>query len=143
MSVTRRKKRIECFRVKVPAVTRVSSIPNAHQGAHGYFEVRPSDVAAKSGLLFVDVRDEEELLGSDGHIHGVTHVGKSALYELVMNHPLDGAPIVLVCQNGRRSAQLATDLVKEFPDRRIHVLVGGMQRWIAEERPIARTKTYV
>jgi len=82
--------------------------------AQGYYEARPGDVAGRSHLVLVDVREESELLEELGHIHGVRHV------------PL---------------AKLATSLVaRGFVE--VYSVSGGMIRWNAEERPVARTRTW-
>ena len=124
-------------------MTNGKSIQGAHRTANGYYEVRPSDLLAQSDALVVDIRDEAELLSAQGHIHGVRHLSVEALPAWLASHASTHAPVVLVCENGRRSATTATALAKEFPERAVCVLVGGMTRWLAEDRPVARTKTYV
>lgn len=120
-----------------------SNIPNAHATSHGYFEVRPSDIAGRTDILLIDVREESDLLGPDGHIHGVKHIPLKDVRAFVERRNEKSSPVVLVCQNGRASATLATSLARDFPQQQVVVLVGGMTRWLAEERPVARTKTYL
>ncbi len=115
-------------------------IHEAHKHKLGYFEVRPSDVAARNDVQFVDVRDEKELL-SVGHIHGVRHVPMARVLDGSLPLQRDAA-VVLVCDNGRKSASCATALVRDHGFAEVYHLVGGMVRWAAEERPIARVRTY-
>ena len=96
----------------------------------------------RNDLLIVDVRDEVELTGSLGHIHGVTHLPASELMRNGLAFLSADTPIVLVCGNGRSSATCATNLVREHGFKEVYHLVGGMVRWGAEERPIARARTW-
>lgn len=117
-------------------------IPVAPKHRQGFYEARPGDVAGRDDLLLVDVRDEPELTGDYGHIHGVVHrPWRRVLSEGLPDQPLD-RPIVLVCDNGFRSRQCAAHLASRGYVEVYH-LVGGMLRWTAEERPIARVPTWV
>ena len=90
----------------------------------------------------MDVRDEADLLGDFGHIHGVAHLPARR----VMNEGLPGVsadtPVVLVCSNGRTSQTCCKRLVEEHGYEEVYHLVGGMVRWTAEERPVARVQTW-
>jgi rhodanese-related sulfurtransferase len=109
--------------------------------------VRPGDVAGRDDVLLVDVREEQELLGELGHVHGVLHVPLGRLLT-------DGLPprvgemditndttIALLCRSGRRSAQAASSL-KQRGFTKVYNVVGGMVRWNAEGRPVARVRTW-
>jgi rhodanese-related sulfurtransferase len=48
----------------------------------------------------------------------------------------------VVCNNGRQSAKCAEALVQRHGFAEVYLLVGGMLRWVAEARPIARKPTY-
>ena len=51
------------------------------------------------------------------------------------------AQVVCICKAGGRSAKAATSLVaRGF--REVYSMSGGMIRWNAEERPVARTRTW-
>ena len=114
-------------------------IAGAPKHPRGFYEARPGDVAGRDDLLLVDVRQEaSDLLGDMGHIHGVTHLPREVVTEI--DHPID-APVVVVCNNGRTSRRAAVDLVAAGFQEVYH-LVGGMLRWTAEERPIARVQTW-
>lgn len=117
-------------------------IAEAPQHRLGYLQARPGDVAGRDDLLIVDVRSEEELTDDFGHIHGVAHwPAHRLLAEGLPGVPSD-RPVVVVCQNGRLSQTCATRLVQEHGFREVYHLVGGMLRWTAEERPVARVPTW-
>jgi rhodanese-related sulfurtransferase len=122
-------------------------IPGASRTATGLLEARPGDVAGRDDVLLVDVREEDELLGELGHVHGVLHVPLARLLA-------DGLPgrvgemditndtaVALVCRSGRRSAQAAASLGARGY-REVYNVVGGMVRWTAEGWPVARVRTW-
>lgn len=116
-------------------------ITEAPQHRDGYFQARPGDVIVRHDLLIIDVREEKELLDGWGHIHGVTHRASDAVKaEGLPGVSLDRA-VVLVCDNGHRSMGCCKALVG-FGFTEVYHLVGGMLRWTAEERPVARVKTW-
>ncbi|MBK8171551.1 MAG: rhodanese-like domain-containing protein [Sandaracinaceae bacterium] len=117
-------------------------IASAHRTASDYYEVRPLDVAQRSDLYLVDVRDEAELLGELGHIHNVHHVEAAAVLSGALGILPAETPLLILCRNGRTSAQCATFLARAGGFREVYLLVGGMVRWVGEERPVARTRTY-
>lgn len=95
----------------------------------------------RDDLLFVDVRSEDELSDDWGHIHGVRSVPMGRLMEAGLPTVKKDTPVVLVCQNGRQSRTCAIHL-KDLGFKEVYHLVGGMVRWNAEERPIARRPTW-
>ena len=106
--------------------------------SRGFYEARPGDVIPRSDLFVVDVRREEDLLGDLGHIHQVRHLPLGRIDALDV--PLE-TPIVVVCGNGFESRKAAVTLVERgFSE--VYLLVGGMLRWNAEERPVARKATW-
>ena len=108
----------------------------------GYLQARPGDVIGRTDLFLVDVRDERELTDDFGHIHGVVHVPMDRVLEEGLPALSKDTPVVLVCDNGRRSARVAKHLVRERGFDEVYHLVGGMLRWTAEERPVARVPTW-
>lgn len=127
--------------VRAPAhpIPRIAAAPR-HRA--GYYQVRPGDVIVRSDLLLIDVRPEQDLLGDTGHIHQVTHAPASPhLQQALSSLPRD-TPLVFVCGNGRTSARCAAETVREGGFQEIYHLVGGMVRWLAEERPVARVPTW-
>lgn len=117
-------------------------IPEAPLHRLGHWQARPGDVIGRSDLLFVDVRPEEDLLGDLGHIHGVRRVDASTLRVRGLPGVPPETPVVLVCANGHASLDCAASLVREHGFHEVYHLVGGMVRWLAEERPVARVPTW-
>jgi len=120
---------------------RPPAIEGAPRSRRGYLEARPIDLLGKN-LLVVDIRPEVDLCGDFGHIRGALHLSAEAIEgEGLRGIPPD-APVVLVCNNGRKSADAAETLVERHRYHEVYVLVGGMVRWCAEERPVAHEKTW-
>jgi rhodanese-related sulfurtransferase len=118
-------------------------IPDAPLCDAGYRQVRPLDVVAESGLVLVDVREaESDLLGDLGHVHGVRHVPAERLLASGVTGVTRDAPVVVICSDGRLSQRCATELVATHGYTEVYHLVGGMLRWNAEDRPIARQRTW-
>lgn len=90
----------------------------------------------------VDVRPLEDLCGDFGHIHGVAHRSLDDLERAGLPgvHPREA--VVVVCGNGHMSRRGAVALVQRHGFREVYHLVGGMLRWTAEERPVARVPTW-
>ena len=122
-----------------PPVPRLREAPRTRDG---FYEVRPGDVVGRDDLTIVDVRAIEDLLGDFGHIHRVVHVPADAVRELGLSGLSKRKPIVLVCANGRESRECARALVERHDFREVYHLVGGMVRWLAEARPVARSPTW-
>ena len=109
--------------------------------AQGFYEARPGDVAGHAHVVLIDVREECELLDALGHIHGVRHVPLAQLLADGLPGVDVSAQIVCICDAGRRSARAAASLVaRGFVE--VYSVSGGMIRWSAEERPVARTRTW-
>jgi rhodanese-related sulfurtransferase len=108
----------------------------------GYLQARPGDVVG-ADLLIIDVRPEPDLLDDFGHIHGVRNVESERILEEGLPQVPKETPLALVCSNGRTSAACAVALVQEHGFEEVYHLVGGMVRWTAEERPVARVRTWV
>ena len=117
-------------------------IAEAPQHRLGFLEARPGDVIGRTDLLVVDVRPESDLMDDFGHIHGVTHVPSEVLLARGLPEVAPDTPLVVVCQNGRVSRTCAARLVADHGFAEVYHLVGGMVRWTAEERPVARVRTW-
>lgn len=117
-------------------------IPEAPLHRLGFYEARPLDVVDRDDLLIVDVRPEEDLLGSMGHIHGVKHVPLTEVLRAGLPEIAADAAVVVVCGNGRESRRGAAHLATERGFAEVYHLVGGMLRWTAEDRPVARVRTW-
>lgn len=97
--------------------------------ADGVRPAVPSDYVARQGrgLRVVDIRDAASLLGPLGHVPGTDWVplaDAGTLHSQVGPHE----PLVLVCEDGRRSLALAGWL-EEAGLRMVAALEGGMQAW--------------
>ncbi|RLB55250.1 MAG: rhodanese-like domain-containing protein [Deltaproteobacteria bacterium] len=115
----------------------------AHSMPEGYAQVRPGDVARRDDVLFVDVRPEErDLLGDIGHIHGVHHAPVPVLLDGGLGGLPPETPLVVVCNDGRESREAAIALAQKQGFTEVYHLVGGMVRWSAEGRPVARARTF-
>lgn len=108
----------------------------------GFYEARPLDVVDRRDLLVVDVRHEDDLLGTLGHIHGARHVPMKRLLAEGLPELAPTDPVVVVCGNGRESRRCAEYLVQERGFSEVYHLVGGMIRWNAEDRPVAKVRTW-
>lgn len=109
--------------------------------SHGFYEARPGDIAERSHLVLIDVREESELLEPLGHVHGVRHVPLAQVLAEGLPDVDSSAQIVCICDTGKRSARAASSLVaRGFVE--VYAVSGGMIRWNAEERPVARTRTW-
>jgi rhodanese-related sulfurtransferase len=118
-------------------------IPGAPQHRLGFLQARPGDVAGREGLTVIDVRSDRELEADGlGHIHQVLQVPLPELLSRGAPALDPAAPVVVVCQNGRASEQAAAALVRAHGFLEVYHLVGGMVRWAAEERPVARRRTW-
>lgn len=107
----------------------------------GYYEARPGDVVGSS-LRIVDVRCEQDLVADFGHIHGVTHHPRARVEAEGLPGLDPRVPVVVVCNNGFESAKVAEALVRQHGFVEVYHLVGGMLRWTAEDRPVARQTTW-
>lgn len=118
------------------------SLSEAPRSRAGVLEARPSDLAKHPEVLVVDVRSEAELLGPSGHLHGVRHVPLERVLDGALDELPKEAPVILVCEAGVRSRTAAEVLVQRG-HAEVYTLVGGMRRWVLEERPVAHTRTWV
>lgn len=117
------------------------TIADAPLHRRGYYEARPGDVAG-TPLRIVDVRYEEDLTKDFGHIHGVTHFPRARVEAEGLPGFDPATPVVIVCNNGFESAAVAERLVRDHGFVEVYHLVGGMLRWTAEDRPVARRATW-
>jgi molybdopterin/thiamine biosynthesis adenylyltransferase/rhodanese-related sulfurtransferase len=93
-------------------------------------EVDPADVQARlgNGVVVVDVREAEEF--EAGHIPGALHVPRSYLESRIEAAVPDrGAPVVLYCQSGNRSAWGAHTLTELLGYEHVESMRGGITLW--------------
>jgi rhodanese-related sulfurtransferase len=86
--------------------------------------------------VILDVREDEEWVA--GHIDGATHVPMNRVPNMVAYDPQalpSGAPVVVVCRMGGRSAHVTAWLAAHGYEARN--LSGGMLAWAQAGRPMA------
>ncbi len=98
-------------------------------------EALAAQLASDAGIQLLDVRESEEF--EVGAIAGARH----ARFPDVLADParfLDaGRPVTLLCFNGNRSSELAETLAGL--GYRTNFVVGGYEKWLAEDRPVSRS----
>ncbi len=104
-------------------------------------EVTAADcIAALAGdapPVLVDVREQNEW--DAGHARGAVHLSKGVLERDVEEvFPDPGAPLVLYCGGGYRSA-LAADALQKMGYRRVWSMAGGWRAWCAASGPVDPT----
>lgn len=100
-------------------------------GADGTPKLPPAFVAeAGPRVWIIDVREDDELTGPQGHIPGVWRVPMAAIGEVARKLPAF-APVVLVCSDGARSMAAARYLLA-LGQTTVAAMAGGMAAWRSE-----------
>ncbi len=89
------------------------------------------------GLLVLDVRSADDFVGEQGHIDGAVNIPVEELQQRMaeIGDYLE-QPVAIVCRTDKRSAKAALLLTEEgFAD--VHVVRGGMTKWLAAGLPVA------
>jgi len=89
-----------------------------------------------NGTLVLDVRTAEDFIGEQGHIDSAVNIAVEELTDR-MNELTDylERPIAIVCRTDKRSAKAALLLAEQgFHD--VHVVRGGMTKWIEANLPV-------
>ena len=89
-------------------------------------------------LLVLDVRTSEDFIGEQGHIFGAVNIPVEELQQRMaeLGDHLE-QPVAIVCRTDKRSAKAALLLTEEgFAD--VHVVHGGMTKWIEAGLPVTR-----
>ncbi|MGD2076580.1 MAG: VTT domain-containing protein [Gammaproteobacteria bacterium] len=89
-------------------------------------------------LLVLDVRTAEDFVGGQGHIEGAVNIPLEALRQRIdeLGDSLE-RPIAIVCRTDKRSAKAARLLTEQgFGD--VHVVRGGMTKWLEAGLPVVR-----
>jgi len=89
-----------------------------------------------NGTLVLDVRTAEDFIGEQGHIDSAINIAVEELKDR-MNELTDyiERPIAIVCKTDKRSAKAALLLTEQgFHD--VHVVRGGMTKWIEASLPV-------
>jgi molybdopterin/thiamine biosynthesis adenylyltransferase/rhodanese-related sulfurtransferase len=101
----------------------------------GISEITPRQARElqQQGAILVDVREDHERAG--GQAEGALGIAKAALEADPAAHlPSPQAPVLLICQSGRRSLASAQVLLQAgYPQ--VHSVAGGTSAWIAEGLP--------
>ncbi len=93
---------------------------------------------ADKDLLVLDVRTSEDFIGEQGHISGAVNIPVEELQQRMaeLGDHLE-QPVAIVCRTDKRSAKAALLLTEEgFAD--VHVVHGGMTKWIEAGLPVTR-----
>jgi uncharacterized membrane protein YdjX (TVP38/TMEM64 family)/rhodanese-related sulfurtransferase len=86
--------------------------------------------------LVLDVRTAEDFIGEQGHIDSAVNIAVEELTDR-MNELTDyiERPVAIVCRTDKRSAKAALLLTEQgFHD--VHVVRGGMTKWIEAKLPV-------
>ena len=89
-------------------------------------------------LLVLDVRTADDFVGEQGHIEGAVNIPVEDLQQRMaeLGDHLEH-PVAIVCRTDKRSAKAALLLAEEgFAD--VHVVRGGMTKWIEAGLPVVR-----
>lgn len=106
--------------------------------ADGAPTLPPSFVAtAGPRVWLVDVRDDAELTGSDGHVPGVSRAPFRELGEVASRLPPE-TPVILICDDGARSS-IGARFLAQLGMTSVASMQGGMRRWRAEGFVASRT----
>ncbi|MDQ2981389.1 MAG: molybdopterin-synthase adenylyltransferase MoeB [Actinomycetota bacterium] len=91
-------------------------------------EISPSSAAEKSdSAVLVDVRERDEW--DAGHLPGAVHVPRSFIESRIASVvPDPGAPVILYCASGNRSA-FAAKTLEELGYTNVSSLAGGFSAW--------------
>jgi rhodanese-related sulfurtransferase len=92
---------------------------------------------AREGAQALDIRDDDDF--ADEHIAGATHASDPDVESLVDDLSED-APVIVVCADGERSAEVAEELRDKGYDA-AHV-EGGMDAWSSEKLPLQPAEDY-
>ena len=88
-------------------------------------------------LLVLDVRTSEDFIGEQGHISGAVNIPVEELQQRMaeLGDQLE-YPVAIVCRTDKRSVKAALLLTEEgFAD--VHVVRGGMTKWIEAGLPVS------
>jgi len=95
-------------------------------------QLTPAQVAAEPSAFVLDVREPDEV--ATGAIAGSTNIPLGEL--AARQDELDtAAPVITVCQSGRRSQKAAEAL--SAAGYEVSNLDGGMNAWIQDGKPVA------
>ncbi len=88
--------------------------------------------------LIIDVSNSTDF--AKGHINGAVHMPPSRIEagnQQLLKHK--ERPVLVYCQRGQVSPQMANRLVK-LGFERVHALAGGLTQWVSDNQPVSRHK---
>ena len=95
-------------------------------------------LATDGDLLVLDVRTAADFVGEQGHIEAAVNIPVEDLQQRMdeIGNYLE-QPVAIVCRTDKKSAQAALLLTEEgFAD--VHVVRGGMTKWLEAGLPVVR-----
>lgn len=122
-------------------VTLQCGVKRVSTTAEGFRDIPPKELAAMirndPSLFLLDVREPFELIAF-GAIHGVRNISINEIARRMDELPADKAqPVVVVCQSGSRSYEVAHHLVKRGYTR-VYNLDSGTSGWIMSGNPVMK-----
>ena len=101
------------------------------------FGVSPQEVVQmmnNKGAMVIDVRDNEAF--KKGHLIGSRNIAADVLQvKMTTGNKNKENPIILVCESGKNTAPLATNL-KRAGFKNVFLLSGGIEQWKKQELPL-------
>lgn len=95
-------------------------------------------IDAKKNLLVLDVRTAEDFVGEQGHVEEAVNIPVEDLQQRLdeIGNYLE-QPVAIVCRTDKKSAKAALLLTEAgFAD--VHIVRGGMTKWIEAGLPVIR-----
>ena len=92
----------------------------------------------EKNLLVLDVRTHEDFVGEQGHVGEAVNIPVEDLQQRMdeIGNYLE-QPVAIICRTDKKSAKAAVLLTEEgFAD--VHIVRGGMTKWIAAGLPVFR-----
>ena len=93
---------------------------------------------SEKNLLVLDVRTAEDFVGEQGHIEEAMNIPVEDLQQRMdeIGNYIE-QPVTIVCRTDKKSAKAALLLTEEgFAD--VHIVRGGMTKWIEAGLPVFR-----
>ena len=101
------------------------------------FGASPQDVVQmmnNKGAMVIDVRDNETF--KKGHLIGSRNIAADVLQvKMTKGNKNKENPIILVCESGKNTPPLATNL-KRAGFKNVFLLSGGIEQWKKQELPL-------
>lgn len=94
-------------------------------------------LAAGDGLVVLDLRDEKDFVGENGHVPGARNLPLPELTERLEEVRALGRPVAVMCHTDRRSREAFAklDAAGIHP---LYLVTGGIKQWREESFPVER-----